>query len=166
MGTAALPQGVRPKAPRPGHHLSGRGGSLLGEGQWEPVPASSPCWGITCLGICLVVPWQVPQGPGSGHHRLTAVPPPTPGPARCCFLVVRAPWVRTPGRGVEACACGEGPGAQLCLGESGLSSVRALPQLWLTCFSSTAMRVDGRLVTASHPRSPGAEQADEPLATW
>ncbi|KAJ8781677.1 hypothetical protein J1605_010935 [Eschrichtius robustus] len=56
--------------------------------------------------------------------------------------------------------------AQLCLGESGLSSLRALPQVWLTCFSSTTMRVDGQLAAASHPCSPGAEQADKPLATW
>ena len=52
--------------------------------------------------VCLVVPWEGPQGLGSGHHLSTL---PCPSLVQLySFLVVRAPWARMPGL--------EGPGAQ------------------------------------------------------
>ena len=60
-----------------------------------------PC-DVRSTAVCLVVPWQAPQGLGSGHH-LSAVPAPLLVQL-CSFLVVRAPWARMPGL--------EGPGAQ------------------------------------------------------
>ena len=58
-------------------------------------PVEQPCGDAMSTAVCLVVPWQAPQGLDSGHH-LSTVPAPLLVQL-CSFLVVRAPWARMPG---------------------------------------------------------------------
>ena len=65
-------------------------------------PGEQPFGDAVSAAVSSVVPWEAPQGLGSGHH-LSPVPAPLLVQL-CSFLVVRAPRARMPGL--------EGPGAQ------------------------------------------------------